>query len=821
MNRKLFFLFALLSILSLLLDQTPTLGQISQPPEPPKHPYPFEEPYQPEYPFGAQTGPGGLLYMPERVLQIKPANQSPTATGGPDEYGYTWDDSVALNWIDGTTETGLSGSGDYVGPISLGFSFNYYENIYTDLFITSSGYISFDSQDLWDQQAPIPNPTTPNNVIAPYWSPQDVNSTTSTGHVYYRSGGTTPNRWFAVEWDHVNGAQPEGGDEIFTYEVILYENGDIRFQYLDMQYSGPRSCESSGIEDAIGFDGLTYLELCTQAVSNKAVYFTRPAPSARVRIFPLYYGNFTSANKPSTYTIPIRNTGELGSDTYDLLSTSSWPVSLYGSDGSTPLTDTDGDGIVDTGLVPQAGSTAVVVKLKTPAAVQVGDDNSATLTATSSLDVTKSKTATLRSAVPTNFAQVFSDEADGAMSFYLVTPEKQTLKKSTGDGYYGYDMTVAEMPGFAYMWSRDYDYPEKNVYTSDIEYTLLDETGQVSRPVSKLTDNSAATMDTYDWDPVTAVTPDGHIGVAWYRYVYNQSSQFNTNMYFAVLNASGNLISRPINLTNNSAWGYSGDDNVPRFFDPRISATGDCRFIIAWNKYHYESGESVYDIYYTVRGRDGGEVRPITKFTSDTPGWDEYYYYPNLAMLRGERVLLTWYRGSDSDIYYAVLNSNGDLVYPATNLTNDGQEWWDWASDATQLSDGKILISWLSEFSVPNPSYQIRFTILDAAYNRISGPTAMANPAAQIGDAYVSVTADLHGNAVLTWMDLGYRYRRNLYYALVNGEGEVLTDPMIFRNAALSEWGENYIESSYLGYGNTTYRSYDLIYDTFLPINER
>ena len=819
MNRKLF-LFALLSIFSLLLGQTTTLAQTSQPPELPKPPFPFEGQDRPENPYGALPGPGGLLYMPERVLQIKPASQAPTATGGPDEYGYTWDDSVPVNWIEGTTETGLSGSGDYVGPISLGFSFNYYENSYTDLYITSSGYISFDSEDLWNEQERIPSPATPNDVIAPYWAPLDVNSATSTGHIYYRKGGVAPNRWFAVEWDHVNGAQPEdiGGDDTFTFEVVLYENGDILFQYLAMQFSGSRWCESGGIEDAAGLDGLTYIEFCTPAPSNKAVSFTRPAPSARVRIFPLYYGSFTSAKKTSSYAIPVRNTGEFGTDTFDLVPTSSWPLSLYASDGVTPLTDTDGDGIVDTGPLPQAGSTTVVAKVKTPDAAQVGDANTAALTATSSLDVAKSKTATLRSAVPTNFAQVFLDDADGAMSFYLVTPEKQTLKKPTGDGYYGSGMAVSEMPGFAYMWYQYYYYAEKNVSTSDIEFTLLDENGQVSRPVSKLTDNSAATMDTYDYDPVTAVTPDGRIGLAWRRYIYNDSDQFNANVYFAVLNASGNLISGPVNLTNNSAWGYYNDDNIPRFYYPKISATGDSRFVIAWNKYHYESGDRVDDIYYAVRGGDGGEIRPVTRFTADTPGWDEGYYDPNLAALRGERVLLTWDRGSDGDIYYAVLNSVGDVIYPATNLTNDGTEWWDWASDAIQLSDGKIVVAWPAWLT---STYQIRFAVLDAAYNRTSGPTALSNPAAPTGDAYVSVTSDLSGNAVLTWMDADYNYRRNLYYALVNGKGEILTDPIIFRSAALSDWGDYYIASSYLGYGNTTYRSYDLIYDAFLPIAVR
>lgn len=55
------------------------------------------------------------------------------------------------------------------------------------------------------------------------------------------------------------------------------------------------------------------------------------------------------------------------------------------------------------------------------------------------------------------------------------------------------------------------------------------------------------------------------------------------------------------------------------------------------------------------------------------------------------------------------------------------------------------------------------------------------NPAAVTGDDYISVAADDAGHAIFTWMDSNASYRRNLYYALADGNGNVLTDPMIFR----------------------------------------
>jgi len=823
MNRKLIFLFVLLSILSLILGQTPSLAQTPLPPEKPESPTPSEDwksiGSAPESSRDLQY----IWSMPEsRRHPLRTSQSSPQDTGGPDDFGYTWDDSVPYSWvISSNYQIGPSGRNSSL-LVDIGFDFKFYENTYNQVYISTNGLLVFGGNHFGCCGIhPMPRPGPPNNVIAPYWYELAVGKDYNIGSVIYFNITSGTEQIFVVEWDNVTDCCNSGATDYKTFQVLLYDNGNILMQYADM--NGDLSLASTGIEDNNGADGLQYPYAVT---NNKAILFARPQPAARVQIFPRYYGTFTNVGSWASYSVPIRNIGELGVDTYDLISTSSWPVSLFASDGSTPLTDTDGDGIVDTGLLAQLESTTVVAKVKTPASAQVGEDNRAKLTVISSLDNTMSRTATLQSAVPTNFALAYLDDVDSAVSFLLVTPEKQTLKKPAGDVYYGWNMAISELPGFIYLWDKGYYWdigPGIPIIWFDIEFTMLRENGTVIGGVRKLTDNSFVTMDTYDVEPVTAVTPDGHIGVAWRKYIFNDSDQMNANVYFAVLNASGDLISGPTNLTNNSTWGYVNNDNVPQFYGQKISASGDNRFIIAWDKLQYESGEPVEDIYYTVSDNDGSEVQPVTRFTFDTPGSDEAYLAPNLANLKSNRVLLTWERisGDAAETFYAVLNSVGDVIFPATNLTNDGAEWWDSASDAIQLSDGKILIAWESESSVSNATSQIRFAILNAAFDRISGPTALTNPATLTGDAYVSVTSDLHGNGVLTWMDYSSDYRKNLYYTLVNGKGDVLTEPMIFRSTILDQWNVYSIVSSFLGYGNTTYRSYDLVYDTFLPIAER
>jgi hypothetical protein len=479
---------------------------------------------------------------------------SPQATGGPDDFGYTWDDSVAMNWISasGGTGTGINSSTDHVGPINIGFSFKYYENIYTQLYISRFGFLAFNDDGIYDSQSEIPSPNEPNDVIAPHWVPAyDVN-----GYVRYLHGGTVPNRWFVVEWNRLESdCCGDDAAEEYTFEVILHENGDVVFQYGTMTVDGGWWCQASGIEDSTGLDGLSITDFCRQIEPNHAVRIYRPAPSARVRVYPLYQGHFTHAGEMVAFQVPIRNTGELGSDTYDLFVSSPWSVGLYAADGATPLTDTDSDGTLDTGPVAQGSSTTIMVKVTTPGTVNVGDDNSAAITVRSSLNTSKSKTPTLQTAVPAPFAQVYQDDADGAMSLYLVQPAAQAVKKATSDWYYGSDMAVAEMPdSFAYFWN-DYHWTG-SVGTYEIEYTLLDRYGQTMRGVSKLTSHSGATVSTYDYDPAVAVAPNGRIGVVWYRYLYNSSDYtWNYNIYYAILDAAGNVVVPPTNLTNNPFWG--------------------------------------------------------------------------------------------------------------------------------------------------------------------------------------------------------------------------------------------------------------------------
>jgi hypothetical protein len=464
-----------------------------------------------------------------------------------------------MNWIDaaGGIDTGLSGDSwdQATGPILLPFPFKYYENTYSEVYIAAGGYLAFTEASSWDHQSHIPSPEQPNNVIAPYWTPTYIGAGS---WVRYVSGGTAPNRYFAVEWHDVKGGgsgDTIGQGDTYRFEVVLYENGDVLFQYQAMSFDDSWWCGDIGIEDSTGLDGLSCMDYCDQAPSYRAVRFYRPPPSARVSIRPLYQGHFTRVGETVTFQMPIRNTGELGTDTFDLFVSSPWTANLYAADGVTPLTDTDWDGTIDTGFVAQGDTATVVVEVDTPATARAGDGNATAITVRSSLDSAKSKTASLQTGVPAPFAQVYRDDADGAMSLYLAHPGEQSLSKATPDYHWGYEGAIAETPAsFVYVWRKSRS--TGSSYVSEIEYALLGSDGRTTRAASRLTDHTGATVRTYDYSPAVAVAPNGRIGVTWYNYLYDPSNyHWNYNIYYAILDAAGNVVVPPTNLTNNPYWG--------------------------------------------------------------------------------------------------------------------------------------------------------------------------------------------------------------------------------------------------------------------------
>ena len=111
--------------------------------------------------------------------------------------------------------------------VNMGFSFTFAGTSYTQVRIMSNGLLQFGPDQAMHQaylNQPLPTATYL-NFLAPYWDDLDP---ALGGTVRYGLLGTAPNRRFVVSWENV---PVYGGAGSYTFQAILYENGDIKFQY--------------------------------------------------------------------------------------------------------------------------------------------------------------------------------------------------------------------------------------------------------------------------------------------------------------------------------------------------------------------------------------------------------------------------------------------------------------------------------------------------------------------------------------------------------------------------------------------------------------
>lgn len=180
--------------------------------------------------------------------------------GGPDGFGYGFIDNEetggpTYEWEDisttGTIQTGSGGS-HTTTLVSMGMTFPFYGTNYTQVYISTNGYVSFTSSNDGYSYQSMPNASTPNAVIAVYWA-----------HIHMNSGGTvryqtvaSPTTHFVVQWTNADNYDI-GGTQTLTFQVKLYPTGQIIMNYQTMTGTSGATA-SCGIENAAGNVGLAY-----------------------------------------------------------------------------------------------------------------------------------------------------------------------------------------------------------------------------------------------------------------------------------------------------------------------------------------------------------------------------------------------------------------------------------------------------------------------------------------------------------------------------------------------------------------------------------
>ncbi|MFH2037540.1 MAG: trypsin-like peptidase domain-containing protein [Candidatus Zixiibacteriota bacterium] len=202
--------------------------------------------------------------------------------GGPDTFGYFWIDSdepggPEYNWIEisGTGSNISAGIDDdnWIGPFTLGFDFPYYDNIYNEFYVGSNGIIGFDTTYMKGRtETTLPDTAIPNNILAWMWDDLDItDSDNPGGRVYYQYDAEKCIIEFSQYPEY--GANP--GD-VITAQVIIYAEGDIKFQYEFIASGFDLTSSTVGIENSDGTDGLEVAFHTIYLHDHLAILFARP-----------------------------------------------------------------------------------------------------------------------------------------------------------------------------------------------------------------------------------------------------------------------------------------------------------------------------------------------------------------------------------------------------------------------------------------------------------------------------------------------------------------------------------------------------------------
>ena len=173
--------------------------------------------------------------------------------------------TTGYDWLDAKTAgIALTLSNDDSLKLNLPFAFPFYGNTYTQLWVSSNGFITFEQSGTtaYYNQC-LPNAGAPNNGIFAFWDDLDPSSQ---GGVYVK---TFDSQTYVIQWDNVPHSATPSATE--TFQIVLKSDGSVKLQYQTV--SEANSC-TVGVENAAGSTAQQFL--CNgmgEALRDKKVFW--------------------------------------------------------------------------------------------------------------------------------------------------------------------------------------------------------------------------------------------------------------------------------------------------------------------------------------------------------------------------------------------------------------------------------------------------------------------------------------------------------------------------------------------------------------------
>lgn len=165
--------------------------------------------------------------------RLNPSTDRSASGGGPDGFGHYWIDSddpggPVFNWQDissSGTEIFLSDD-EHTGPIGIGFDFPFYDTVYSDIYISSNGLLTFGGGGEYPLNQSLPTGSPANALIALWWDNLDPSNG---GHIYYLAD--SGNDRFIVSFVDIPVAYAPSGTGSLTFQIVIYASGNIVCQF--------------------------------------------------------------------------------------------------------------------------------------------------------------------------------------------------------------------------------------------------------------------------------------------------------------------------------------------------------------------------------------------------------------------------------------------------------------------------------------------------------------------------------------------------------------------------------------------------------------
>lgn len=226
--------------------------------------------------------------------------------------------------ITGTTIPTAIGDNVMSNPVDIGFTFNYGLNSYTQVKVSSNGYVTLGTAPGSSANNMLISTICP--ILAPLWD-----DTYLQGSARYVLTGTAPNRVFTVQFAGVKWNTSSNTN--FSYQVKMYESSKIEFIYGPAVGTPTNANASIGLNMLPGGFGNFYSitpgnpATASDDVENSSVtvwpgtntkyVFNPPAPLTNDLAALSISGNQTpTAGVSYNYTVNVRNSGTAAQSNY-------------------------------------------------------------------------------------------------------------------------------------------------------------------------------------------------------------------------------------------------------------------------------------------------------------------------------------------------------------------------------------------------------------------------------------------------------------------------------------------------------------------------